>query len=145
MTGSRRSTPIRVYADTSVYGGCFDEEFARASAAFFQDVRNGRIDLVVSAAVVREIDHAPPALNALYDEMLAYAGIVEFSDEAVSLHDSYLAAGVVTTKWSEDALHVAVATVARCQMIVSWNFRHIVHFDKIASPTVRSIRVEDSN
>ena len=28
-------------------------------------------------------------------------------------------------------MHVALATVAECRLIVSWNFRHIVHFDKI--------------
>jgi hypothetical protein len=31
----------------------------------------------------------------------------------------------------DDALHVALATVTRCDKIVSWNFRHIVHSDKI--------------
>ena len=30
-----------------------------------------------------------------------------------------------------DALHVALATVARCTVLVSWNFRHIVHLNKI--------------
>jgi len=37
----------------------------------------------------------------------------------------------VGAKWSTDALHVALATVSRCRVVVSWNFKHIVHFDKI--------------
>lgn len=50
----------------------------------------------------------------------------------MNLQEAYLAAGIVGSKWEADALHVAVATVANCWVIVSWNFRHIVHFDKIA-------------
>ena len=51
--------------------------------------------------------------------------------EAVRLRDANLQGGVVTPKWATDALHVALASVERCRCIVSWNFRHIVHFDKI--------------
>jgi hypothetical protein len=42
-----------------------------------------------------------------------------------------LGAKIVTSKWAEDAMHVALATVARCDLIVSWNFEHIVHFQRI--------------
>ena len=34
-------------------------------------------------------------------------------------------AGIVSRKWEADALHVAVATVQRCRVIVSWNFQHL--------------------
>jgi hypothetical protein len=57
--------------------------------------------------------------------------VVDVSAEALSLRDAYLEAGVVTQQWADDALHVAIATVASCSLIVSWNFRHIVHFEKI--------------
>ena len=40
-------------------------------------------------------------------------------------------AKIVTQKSVTDAMHVALATVSKCSTIVSWNFRHIVHFDKI--------------
>ena len=53
------------------------------------------------------------------------------SVEAERLRDAYLRAGVVTSVSSDDALHVAVATIARAEMIVSWNFKHIVHYEKI--------------
>jgi hypothetical protein len=39
-----------------------------------------------------------------------------------------------------DALHVALATVSGCQMIFSWNFRHIVHYDKIALYNAINVR-----
>jgi hypothetical protein len=56
---------------------------------------------------------------------------VDVSPDAVGLQEAYLRAEVVSRKWEDDALHVAIATVAGCGMIVSWNFKHIVHYDKI--------------
>jgi hypothetical protein len=47
------------------------------------------------------------------------------------LRDAYLAAGVVGAASENDAHHVALAAVARADLIVSWNFKHIVHVDKI--------------
>ena len=51
--------------------------------------------------------------------------------EATRLQAAYLSASILTDKSSDDALHVAIATVSECSIIVSWNFKHIVHFDKI--------------
>jgi len=51
---------VRAYADTSVFGGAFDEEFMEASAAFFRQVREGRVELVTSLVVRGELEDAPP-------------------------------------------------------------------------------------
>lgn len=51
--------------------------------------------------------------------------------EALELRDAYLDAGVLSDKWRSDALHVALATIARADALVSWNFRHLVSVDKI--------------
>ena len=125
------ANPIRVYADTSVYGGAFDEEFGTASRAFFDLVQQGRFRLVHSALLRVEIQRAPEQVRSLFREYESTAELVEVSDEATRLRDAFLAAGIVGSKWSADALHVAVATVASCRVIVSWNFKHIVHFRKI--------------
>jgi hypothetical protein len=62
------------------------------------------------------------------------------NEEAVLLHDAYLAAGVVGPGSDDDAQHVANATVARADMIVSWNFKHIVHFQKIRGYNAVNLR-----
>lgn len=123
--------PIRVYADTSVYGGVFDREFETASGRFFEQIRLGRFRLVVSATVESEIEAAPRAVSTFFDEMLDFAEVVEIVPAALALREAYLDAGIVAPKSAEDALHVAMATVSRCAIIVSWNFKHIVHFQKI--------------
>lgn len=123
--------PLRVYIDTCVYGGAFDREFTSASQAFFAQVRYGRFHLVVSALVQEELEYAPLPVQELFTEMLTWTTVIPFSAEAIELQKAYLDAGVLTQKWADDALHVAMATVTNCSYIVSWNFKHIVHSEKI--------------
>jgi predicted nucleic acid-binding protein len=122
---------IRVYADTSVFGGVFDDEFEAPSRTFFDQVRSGRFQLVTSALVQEEIDPAPVQVQELFNQILPVVEVIEVSEKTLRLRDAYLEAGIVSSQWSEDALHVALATVSGCSLIVSWNFKHIVHFEKI--------------
>jgi hypothetical protein len=122
---------IRVYADTSVFGGVFDEEFEEPSRIFFQQVRDRRFQLVISDAVNEEIKGAPEKVRVWYEEHLPQAESVPVDSRAEALCNAYLRAAIVTLKWSADAEHVATATVHRCRIILSWNFKHIVHYDKI--------------
>ncbi|OQY54627.1 MAG: hypothetical protein DRR08_17675 [Candidatus Parabeggiatoa sp. nov. 2] len=129
--------PILSYADTSVFGGVFDEGFDEASKAFFQQVREKHFRLVISPVVQREIELAPEEVRQFFSEMTEYADFIAITKEALLLRQAYLDAGIVTKKSTADALHVALATVAKCQLIVSWNFKHIVHFQKV--PLYRAI------
>ena len=122
---------MRIYADTSVFGGVFDDEFSDPTKRFFAEIDAGRFTLVTSAIVAAEIDPAPHEVRDFFDRYTHIAEIIEIGHEAMQLQQRYIQSGVVTEKSEEDALHVAVATVAKCDLIVSWNFKHIVHFDKI--------------
>ena len=123
--------PLRVYADTSVFGGVFDEEFEEASRVFFNQVQSGCFHLLTSPIVQEELELAPAEVRDFFDETLELIEIVDVSDEALLLQKAYPDAKIISQRWSVDALHVALATVAECSVIVSWNFRHIVHSEKI--------------
>jgi len=123
--------PIRVYADTSVFGGVFDDEFALPSRRFFQQAQEGRFRVVFAALVRYELGPAPEQVRRFFNEMADTHEIHETPEKAILLRDLYLRAGIVGEKSLADALHVAHATVLNCKLIVSWNFRHIVHFQKI--------------
>lgn len=124
--------PIRVYVNTCVFGGAFDPEFRRATEAFFALARHGRFALVTSALVLEEVDNAPTEVQELFRELLgAVMVIVETPETAFELQQAYIDAGIITSKWEDDALHVAIATAMDCALIVSWNFKHIVNFQKI--------------
>lgn len=122
---------IRVYADTSVFGGAFDIEFREASRAFFEQVRANHFELISSGLVVDELAEAPQEVRSFFRELAGHVRIEDISLEAIQLRDAYLAAGIVGPASRDDAQHVALATVLDCWTIVSWNFRHIVHARKI--------------
>ena len=114
-----------------MFGGAFDEEFAEPTTAFFSQVGEGRFLLVSSALVRRELDAAPEEVRRLFERMLPGTELVEITAEALTVQQAYLEAGIVSARHADDALHVAIAAVSRCSLVVSWNFSHTVHFDKI--------------
>jgi hypothetical protein len=122
----------RVYIDTSVIGGCFDTEFETWSNGLFEDFRLARFLPVISAVVAAEVEDAPAYVRAAFAELEALgAEVLLVTDEALDLADAYLNRGVLTPKYYDDATHIALATLAEVDLLVSWNFRHIVHYDKI--------------
>jgi len=123
---------LRLYADTSVFGGCFDDEFAEESRRLFEEIKAGRFSLLLSATTARELGLAPAQVRELLAGLPAdcIEGIA-LTEEVEELRDAYLQAGVVGPASQLDAEHIASASVAGADLIVSWNFKHIVHFEKI--------------
>ena len=122
---------LRVYADTSVFGGVFDPEFSAPSQKFFDEVGAGRFALIISPVVEEELEQAPNTIRSFFASVAEFASEVEITREAIALQQQYIERGVVAERSLTDALHVAMATVSECELIVSWNFKDIVHFEKI--------------
>jgi predicted nucleic acid-binding protein len=121
----------RIYADTSVFGGCFDDEFEADSRALMAAFQAGQFRLVVSSTVLEELANAPKQVRQVL-VALPRAEMIDATPESGVLCNAYLAAGVVGSASKRDAEHIAIASVAAVDMIVSWNFKHIVHYEKIA-------------
>ena len=122
----------RVYIDTSVIGGCEDPEFSAESRAFFDQVRRGRYVALVSEMTYFELQRAPAAVRAVLDALPA-DGVVEapIDAEVEALAQAYIDAGALGASRRADAIHIAAATIARADLILSWNFQHIVNFKRI--------------
>ena len=122
----------RVYLGTSVLGGCFDEEFAPWSNGLIADFDAGRFVPVVSDLLAAEVADAPEQVRALHNRLLALPSEgVSATPEALHLLAAYEAHSVLGPKYRADMLHIALATIADVDVLVSWNFKHIVRFDKI--------------
>jgi predicted nucleic acid-binding protein len=122
----------RVYIDTSVIGGCLDEEFREHSERLFADFETERLRAVVSNITIAEILEAPEQVRALLDRpALQKAQTVFLDEEAVSLAEAYIKEQVVGEGNRVDAQHIAIATVQRVDILVSWNFQHIVKWSRI--------------
>jgi len=122
----------RIYVDTSVIAGCFDKEFELWSNGLMADFRTGYFRPVTSPIVTAELVNAPLDVRLKYDELLAMnAETIAITDSAIELAEAYQRRQIISKKLAADALHIAVATVAEVDLLVSWNFKHIVRFDKI--------------
>jgi hypothetical protein len=130
-----------VYADSSVIGGCEDAEFRAESLALWQQFVDGVHTLVLSEHTLRELAGAPAAVRARLAQ-LPETDVVMLpdSDEAYELAEAYLQRGVVGRGSYADALHIALATVGRADVLVSWNFKHMVNLNRIR--LVHSVNVE---
>ena len=121
-----------VYVDTSVFGGVNDDEFAESSRRFLARLKGGEYTVVISTELLRELGSAPRTvrkeLDDIPDELLEYTSV----DRRVeALADAYVAGGVLGEASRTDAIHVATAVVAEADVIVSWNFKHIVNYNRI--------------
>lgn len=122
----------RVYIDTSVVGGCEDVEFSEWSRKLFGEFERGEKIAVVSELVLSELENAPDAVKGWLD-LLSEDAIekVYLSDDAKELADAYIKYKVIGRKHILDTMHIALATISRVDVLVSWNFKHIVNLDRI--------------
>ncbi|MBD3346426.1 MAG: PIN domain-containing protein [Chitinivibrionales bacterium] len=122
-----------IYLDTSIIGGCFDGEFQKWSNGLFMDIKNGFFKVATSDIVIAELQNAPETVKQKYRELFDYDVVkFEIDSNVEMLTDAYLGHKILTQKYKNDMIHIALATVHNADILVSWNFKHIVHFDKIA-------------
>lgn len=122
----------RIYVDTSVLGGCFDPEFSIWSNGLIEDFRRQVFRPVFSDLTAVEIERAPERVRKLHEELASLGGeIVTVSAEGLQVLAAYEAHAILGARYRNDMLHIALATVVEVDVLVSWNFRHIVRLDKI--------------
>ena len=123
---------LRVYADTSVIGGCLDEEFSGPSRRLLERCARGEVTLVVSRLTLEELQAAPRAVREVLGNPVADAyEVITITEEIKALAECYIESGALGEKMRNDARHIAAATVARVDVLASWNFRHIVNQRRI--------------
>jgi len=122
----------RIYVDTSVVGGCEDEEFQEHSIRLMECFVTGRYILVLSNLTIQELAAAPEEvrrhLSNVPEECIETR---QLDADARELAEAYISEGVIAGGMRADAQHIAMATVARADVLVSWNFKHIVNLHRI--------------
>ena len=129
IPGRRR---LRVYADTSVIGGCEDEEFREHSRRLIERCAQGEVTLVISAVVLDELKGAPQAVQDAFEALGSdHVEVADITEEVRELADRYVKSGALGEGMRADARHIAAATVAGVDVLASWNFRHMVNLWRI--------------
>ncbi len=123
----------RIYIDTSVIGGCYDEEFQLWSNILIDEIIDGKRIALISDITVDEIEDAPKKVRNKFSEILKSGNVdlIESNSESKELAAAYISENALTNKSFEDALHIAIATLNNSTLLTSWNFKHIVNFDRI--------------
>ncbi len=122
----------RIYIDTSVPGGYFDKEFEADTKLFFERIHQRDFIVHLSQISTVELLPAPQKVKDLVSKIPSDCFVMlDFPKEAQELAENYLYERILGKASFNDANHIAIATVNRIDVLVSWNFRHIVNLDKI--------------
>ena len=122
----------RLYIDTSVFGGYFDDEFEEYTKPLFDKIANGDFKLLFSTVTQDELENAPPQVRELVKHLkIEYTEFIEETEDAVELASKYIIEKVVGQTSYTDCLHIALATIHRADFLISWNFKHIVNVQRI--------------
>ena len=122
----------RIYIDTSIVGGFFDEEFEKETKLLFKRLENREIVFVISEVLSDELVDAPQRVKTLLDNYNnVYLEKVPLTDEAKELADNYIAENIVGKTSLDDCRHIAIATINKVDVLASWNFKHIVNLNRI--------------
>ena len=123
---------LTLYVDTSVIGGYFDIEFAKETRILFDNIESQKFDIMYSSVTEDELLNAPEQVRNLLSSIPnLLIRKVNLTEEAVTLADTYISEGVVGKTSREDCFHIALATINKVDILVSWNFKHIVNIFRI--------------
>jgi hypothetical protein len=87
---------------------------------------------VVSELVAAEVHAAPRQVQEKFEELLILgAELLRIERHTLDLASEYTRHGILPARFRNDLLHIAMATVANVDVLVSWNFKHIVRLEKI--------------
>lgn len=120
---------LRLYLDTSVLSAYCDER-APERMAYTQEFWStlGRYEVTVSALVREEIERTlDPDRRSMMVGLLSQMKEIQIAGDASALADRYVERGLFSPAMYSDALHLASAVVERCDILVSWNFKHLVN------------------
>ena len=122
----------KLYLDTSIFGGYFDDEFNLWTRLLFDKIISGKFKILLSRLTEYELSLAPlkvrELLNGLPESVLQS---IDLSDEVIQLADRYITENVVGQTSRADCLHIALATLNNADILLSWNFKHIVNVNRI--------------
>lgn len=110
----------------------YDDEFDTYSNLFFQKVISEDHQIVISDLVKTELINAPQRVKDFVNDFPKdHMRVIELSDPATALGERYVQEKVVGRTSIADCYHIAMATIDRCDLLASWNFKHIVNVMRI--------------
>jgi len=122
---------LKLYLDTSIYNFAIagDVPYEKEiTLKLLDEAKKGEYNIFISDIVIREINKASEGIAIKLRDIIKDLAPEELlvDENVLSLADKYIEQGIIPVKYRDDALHIAVASVNNMDVIVSWNFQHIV-------------------
>jgi predicted nucleic acid-binding protein len=121
-----------LHIDTSVIGGYFDTEFSDETKILFEKIKQGEFQLVISDLTEKELLNAPERVKTLLRDLgITNFELVTVTTESIELANEYVNENVFGQTSFDDCIHIATSTINRVDLLISWNFKHIVNIHRI--------------
>jgi predicted nucleic acid-binding protein len=126
----------KIYLDTSVIGHLYTQDLPSETndvLKLWEELKQGKYDTVISELTFTELSESPEEKQNVFSEFINEIDYMELSisEEAETLAGEYINNGVLAEKHYDDCLHLALATVSNCDIVVSRNFKHMVRYKTI--------------
>jgi len=137
---------LKIYLDTSVISHLDapdKPDWMEDTLRLWEEIKAGKYDVVISDVTIDEMEGCPEPKLSYLRSMLAE---IEYTDidknaEAERLSALYFEMGGLPPKSRTDAMHIAIATAYNCNIILSWNFKHVVNYR--AMTAVEAVNIKE--
>jgi len=127
----KRKTP-KIYLDTSVLGVLVapnKRNHELNTHHLWNRCKDGKYKVFISGTVVDEIEDAPEPIKTQIWQAINTIdiNILEKSEDVEHLANEYIKQGILTNKQFDDCMHIAYAAFYKCDVLVTWNMRHLAN------------------
>lgn len=123
---------FHIYIETSVWSFAFAEdvpEYQADTIQFFKLCKKRAFETYISSVVLSELEQANKPLRERLEQLVRDVQplLLSTTPEVDNLSKAFLREKVIPSSRPEDTRHVAIAMVHGVDILVFWNFRHIVN------------------
>lgn len=135
---------LKIYLDTSVISHLFADDASEKMSDtlnLWAEIMSGKFEVLLSDVTIEELNQcSEPKLSNMMRKLNEINFSIASVDEPVKgLAEQYVANEVLRPKSFDDCLHIACAVINNCDLLVSWNFKHLVNFK-----TIKGVRIVNS-
>jgi predicted nucleic acid-binding protein len=127
---------LKIYLDTSVISHLDAPDVPDKEAdtkRLWEEIKAGIFESFISPVVVEELERcAEPKRSTLQEQLRAIRyTLLQETDEVLTLASRYVEARIMRKKSIDDCRHIAYSCIYDCDMLISWNFKHLVNVKTI--------------
>ena len=127
---------LKVYLDTSVIGYLVNNNTPEKTTDTFklwEEIKKGKYDIFISEIFLTEVSESP---NEIKEKLLNHLREIKYTlinidNQIENVAEKFIELKILNPKSYDDCQHIACAIISNCDVIVSWNFKHIVNHKTI--------------